>query len=82
VIGSILREVAGWLLVALGLYVFLLSYQMLRDGWILSAPPLVVIGFFVFRGGIHVLKVSIAARISYRAHRELTEVPRRAIRKK
>jgi hypothetical protein len=82
VIGSILREVAGWLLVLIGLYVFFLSYQMLRDGWILSAPPLVVIGFFVFRGGIHVLKVSIAARVGYKAHRELTETPRRGIRKK
>ncbi len=81
-IGSILRETAGWLLVVIGLAVFLFSGVLLYDGLILTAPPIALIGFFVFRGGIHILKVSVASRISYRAQRELMEVARRMPRKK
>lgn len=81
-IGSILRETAGWLLVAIGLAVFLFSGVLIYDGLILTAPPIALIGFFVFRGGIHILKVSVASRISYRAQRELMETARRAPRKK
>lgn len=81
-IGSILRETAGWLLVVIGLAVFLFSGVLLYDGLILTAPPIALIGFFVFRGGIHILKVAVASRISYRAQRELMEVARRMPRKK
>jgi hypothetical protein len=58
------REVAGWVLVVLGLLVF---------GWciilltvyhgIFESGPMVVAGIFVFRGGIHLLKVAVAARV-------------------
>ena len=81
-IGSILRESAGWLLVAIGLGVFLFSGVLLYDGLILSAPPIALIGFFVFRGGIHILKVAVASRISYHAQREFLEAARRPVRKK
>lgn len=81
-IGSILREIAGWLLVLIGLAVFVWSGMMLYAGWILTAPPVALIGFIVFRGGIHILKVSVASRISYRAQRELMETARRPVRKK
>lgn len=81
-IGSILREIAGWLLVLIGLIVFLLSGMLLYAGWILTAPPVAFIGFIVFRGGIHVLKVSVASRISYRAQNELLETAKRPARKK
>ena len=59
------RELAGWLLVALGLYVFLICLSVvLVDGpHIIEAGPLTVIGFVLFRGGIHLLKVAVAARI-------------------
>jgi hypothetical protein len=101
VIGFIIREVAGWLLLALGLFTFFVSYDLLitggrilglvpgqpnapehQGGMLLTAPPVALIGFFIFRGGIHLLKVSIAARVSYRADREMTEPPRRPARKK
>lgn len=64
-----LREVAGWLLVILGLYVFRVCYQLLTDWsqppghYLLEAGPLAFIGFVIFRGGIHLLKVAIAARL-------------------
>ena len=64
-----LRELAGWLLVALGLYVFRLCYLLLIDPghYILEAGPLAFIGFVIFRGGIHLLKVAVAARLCLEA---------------
>jgi hypothetical protein len=65
------REIAGWLLLLMGLYVFLTCYAMLANidqpPRILEAGPLVVIGFVVFRGGIHLLKVAAAARVCLQA---------------
>ncbi|MCS7047197.1 MAG: hypothetical protein NZO58_12640 [Gemmataceae bacterium] len=59
------REVAGWLLVAAGLYVFycVLAITLTDRPLLLSAGPLLVLGIVVFRGGIHLLKVAVAARI-------------------
>ena len=48
-----------------------------RSARILTAPPIALIGFFIFRGGIHLVKVSVAARVSQKAQRELTEAGRR-----
>ncbi len=60
-----IREILGWLLVGLGLYVFLICFSLLvRDRpLILEAGPLTLIGIIIFRGGIHLLKVAVAARI-------------------
>lgn len=68
----IIREVAGWLLVALGLYVFLICYAFLAQPAprILEAGPLTLIGIIIFRGGIHLLKVAVAARISLQAQKQ------------
>lgn len=59
------REIAGWLLVLLGLYLFwiVLSITLTNPPLYISAGPLTVIGIFIFRGGIHLLKVAVAARI-------------------
>jgi hypothetical protein len=63
-----LREVAGWLLVVLGLYLFTEMYGFLvppaneRPSPV-SAVCVMIVGIFVFWGGIHLLKVAIAARI-------------------
>jgi hypothetical protein len=71
------REIAGWLLVGMGLYVFFIVASLLLDPRItyvpyLSTGPLILIGFIVFRGGIHLLKVAIAARACMHAQVELT----------
>ncbi len=57
------RELAGWALMALGLVVFGLCYAFLQAGRIFEAGPTVFIGFLLFRGGLHLLKVAVAARI-------------------
>ena len=57
-----LREIAGWVLVVIGLYVFLQAYGLLVNKRVFEAGPTVVIGFVVFRGGIHLLKVAVAAQ--------------------
>jgi hypothetical protein len=60
-----IREILGWLLIALGLYVFWIAMQMLlREGpFILEAPGFIAIGFIVFRGGLHLVKVAMASRV-------------------
>ena len=71
------RELIGWLLIAIGLYVFLLCLSSLatppKEGvyGILEAPILTIIGIFIFRGGIHLLKVAVAARLSMAARDEV-----------
>jgi hypothetical protein len=67
------REIAGWLLILLGLGLFYLCVAILlgtTPGKVLEAGPLMVIGIFVFRGGIHLLKVSIAARVAMQSQKQ------------
>jgi hypothetical protein len=80
-----MRELAGWLLVGLGLYVFLVVTALLLDpeiGWpqFIQAGPLIVIGFIVFRGGIHLLKVAVAARACLYAQAELNRAEKGPVR--
>jgi hypothetical protein len=56
------REIAGWLLIGLGIVAFAQAYLLLLNKRIFEATPLAFIGFIVFRGGIHVLKVAVAAQ--------------------
>lgn len=70
------REVAGWVLVGLGLYLFMICLGMLlspggQGPMILEAGPVTVIGIVVFRGGIHLLKVAVAARVCMEAQAEM-----------
>ena len=58
------REVFGWLLVGLGLYAFWVAYfRFLSDRMVIEGGICVFAGFTLFRGGIHLLKVAIAAQI-------------------
>jgi hypothetical protein len=59
------RELMGWLLVLAGLYLLFVCLALLLspEPSILEAPIISVIGIVVFRGGIHLLKVAVAARI-------------------
>jgi hypothetical protein len=67
-----LRELMGWLLVVLGLMLFLLCVVILLNPRpsILEAPVICGCGFVVFRGGIHILKVAVAARIAMETQAE------------
>jgi membrane-bound ClpP family serine protease len=56
------REVGGWALILIGFFIFFQAYGFLLDRRIFEATPLVFMGFIVFRGGIHVLKVAVAAQ--------------------
>ncbi len=63
-ISFLIREIAGWLLVGVGLFIFYLTFLFCSAHYIFEAPVLAVVGIFVFRGGIHLLKVAIAARLA------------------
>jgi hypothetical protein len=59
-----MREIVGWLCIALGLLMFGVCYfGLIRNGKFFEAGPTVLIGIFLFRGGIHLLKVGVAARL-------------------
>jgi hypothetical protein len=66
-LGLWLREIAGWLLVAGGLFLIYICYLFLQEKRIIEAGPLSILGIIVFRGGIHLLKVAVAARICLEA---------------
>ncbi len=70
------REVAGWALILLGLYIFSVTLSGLLgpEPPIFEAPFLTAIGVVVFRGGIHLLKVAVAARVCLQAQRDVSKV--------
>ena len=58
----------------LGLYVFLICLSELLSKptpQLFTAGPLSFIGFVIFRGGIHLLKVAVAARICMQTQAEV-----------
>jgi hypothetical protein len=73
-----MREVAGWLLVLLGLFVFYICFAVLLTDrpWLLEAIFLTVIGVVVYRSGIHLLKVAVAARVCLHTQALLREEAR------
>jgi hypothetical protein len=56
------REVGGWLLIILGLLGFYVVYDFCDRRYIWEAALALVPSVFTFRGGIHLLKVALAAR--------------------
>jgi hypothetical protein len=74
-----LREAAGWVLLGIGLAAFAVCYFVfLLQRQIISAIVLGLIGFAIFRGGMHLLKVAMAARAAREAGRlpNLPKAPR------
>jgi hypothetical protein len=77
-----IREIAGWLLIALSLFMFYMSYLMLigfRDvvtgearRMMIEAGQWSFVGIMVFRGGIHLLKVAVAARVCSQAINQIS----------
>ncbi|MBP3954331.1 hypothetical protein J8F10_03345 [Gemmata sp. G18] len=56
------RELAGWGLIAVGLWQFWNTYTLLTNRRIFEAGPSAFIAFIIFRGGLHLLKVAVAAQ--------------------
>ena len=56
------REIAGWALILIGLWQFWNTYALLTGRRIFEAAPSAFIAFVIFRGGIHLLKVAVAAQ--------------------
>jgi hypothetical protein len=56
------RELGGWLLIAIGLWQFWNTYVLLTNRRVFEAAPAAFIAFIVFRGGVHLLKVAVAAQ--------------------
>jgi hypothetical protein len=73
------REVIGWLLVVGGLLALYECYGLIVERRLFEAGPLCLIGIVVFRGGIHLLKVAVAARICLLARERIK--PDRTARK-
>jgi hypothetical protein len=59
------REIFGWVLIALGVYVFFRAFLLLTDGhqFMLEGGTITLIGVVLFRGGIHLLKIAVAAQV-------------------
>jgi len=68
------REIAGWLLILIALGIFFTSFELYvappGRGNILGAAGLSFIGFIIFRGGIHLLKVAAAVQVCQQARQE------------
>ena len=69
------REMAGWALVMLGLFAFYKCYGLLTadDHRLIEGSALTIVGIVIFRGGIHLLKVAVAAQVCAEAEQRLTE---------
>ena len=77
------REIFGWLCLVFGLLIFYQCFAFLVDSRprIIEVGPLMIIGFMVFRGGIHLLKVSAASLICLRAQKQMGDETGPAARK-
>jgi hypothetical protein len=63
-----MREAAGWLLLGVGLTGFAVTYKtFLLNRLVIEAGGLGFMAFVVFRSGLHLLKVAVAARAAREA---------------
>lgn len=60
--GILFREFVGWALVLGGLVVFVRCFGYLNDGLVVESLVLVTMGVVLFRGGLQLVKVAVAAR--------------------
>jgi hypothetical protein len=71
------RELAGWILLVVGLYLFRQAFVLLtiQEPRLLEGATLTIIGVVVFRGGIHLLKVAVAAQVCLEAQEAVGNRP-------
>lgn len=69
------REVAGWVMVGLGGFLFVVVLILLAQLQYIQAGTTSFVGFVVFRGGIHLLKVAVAYRACQEAAAHLQLAP-------
>lgn len=62
--GLVLRELIGWALMGCGLYVFRTCFAYLNTtpSQLIQAVVAAMIGAFLFRSGLQLVKVAVAAR--------------------
>ena len=79
---ALLREVIGWVLLGTGLAAFgLAGFLVLNQRMACSGTVLTVIGYVIFRGGLHLIKVAVAARAAADGRREMGVIPTRLVRR-
>jgi hypothetical protein len=73
------REIVGWVLIVLGVYVLFRALLLLTGGnqFMLEGGTVTVIGIVLFRGGIHLLKIAVAARLCLEPPTDLEPASRR-----
>ena len=71
------REMAGWILIVIGLYAFYKCYTLLTDPEhrILEGAAMTVVGLVIFRGGIHLLKIAVAAQMCIEVQERIEKNP-------
>jgi hypothetical protein len=75
-----IRELVGYVLILIGLAAMYFALALFAGDKILAGSAFTVPAIFVFRGGIHLLKVAMAARICLYAQPQLRRQQRRAAR--
>ena len=60
--GIVLREVIGWILVLAGLNIFRICFDYLNQALVVEGFVVAVMGVVLFRGGLQLVKVAVAAR--------------------
>ena len=71
-LGTWLREIAGWLLLGAGLGAFGLCYvEFLLKGLIVQGVIYFFVGLTIFRSGMALLKLAVAARAARDVRREV-----------
>lgn len=61
-----IREIAGWLMVAVSLWILSISLEYVDNRQIVEAGVVGMIGLGIMRAGILLVRVSTAARIAIR----------------
>ncbi len=58
-----IRELLGWSLLIIALFFVRSAFEFLETQKVVEASVTVLAASFVFKGGIHLVKMSIAARL-------------------